>query len=452
MAGLAKGPLTKAINHALRRGPLSPKRGGGKVAAAMTVLGIAGLVAYFDPADLDTCYSDFNMTTKAARDGTATVAALADKSGNNYHAKKLATGNRPGLLFRPASNRPYLNFDADDVLTSTVPGWSGCTVVRSIPGVGASIQTNVTIGTSMNQSITNAGTLVFNRALTSAETAFVTTWAENKAGIHDVFNVAYGADTTNELFDFYPANGHPNSPMFVMVHGGGWRNGDKLLANVILNKFQWLLSLGISCASVNYKLDVGTDPVTVQAPSVAKAFKKLIDLAPSNGVNPKYIVFAGHSAGAHLTNLATSSDAIRDAAGLSSQGWAGTLLLDSAAYDLVNIMTAPGGHLSLYDEPWGVDPQKWHDGSPALIMASRLPPTMCVVSQTGGPHGESDAENTAEWTNLATSLGTVVTVRNTVLAHGELNDQLGLTPAVGDSVTDATYTSDVRAWLATLGI
>lgn len=86
----------------------------------------------------------------------------------------------------------------------------------------------------------------------------------------------------------------------------------------------------------------------------------------------------GHSAGAHLTNLATSDDGIRAAAGMKP--WLGTLLLDSAAYNVVNIMTAPGGHLSLYDEPWSGGMPQWVAGSPALVLASRMPPTMCVIS------------------------------------------------------------------------
>lgn len=411
----------------------------------MTVLGIPGLVAYFDPADLDTCYSDFNMTTKAARDGTATVAALADKSGNNYHAKKLTTTARPVLKFRPASNRPYLFFDGtDDVLTSTVPGWTGCTVVRAIPGVGATIQTNATIGTSMNQSITNAGTLVFNRALNAAETAFVTTWAENKAGIHDLLSQAYGADTTNEVFDFYASNGHPNAPVICIVHGGGWRNGDKLMANVVLNKFQRWLPKGISCASANYKLDVGTDPID-QARSIAKFYAYVQSQAASLRINPAYFVIMGHSAGAHITNLVMSSDAIRNAAGMGS--WSGAILLDSAAFNVRGIMEAPGGHLPLYDEPWGIDPNHWDNGSPTFVLTSKMPPTLCIVSQTGGPHGESDSENTQEWIDKAVGFGSDVTRRDTQLGHGELNSLLGLVPAVGDTVTDATYTTDVDAWL-----
>ena len=156
----------------------------------------------------------------------------------------------------------------------------------------------------------------------------------------------------------------------------------------------------------------------------------------------------GYSAGAHLSNLAQSDRTIRAAQGVLP--WLGSLLLDSAAYNVVNIMSVP--HLPLYDEPWGADPAVWAAGSPTLRLDARVPPFMCVVSQTGGPHGESDAENTQAYIDKAATFGSVGTRRDTQLGHGELNNLLGTTPAVGDTVTDATYTADVDAWLATLGI
>lgn len=404
---------------------------------------------WYDVADLDTQFTDIAGTTRVQNTGDA-VARINDKSPSGSNAIKATASARPALKFLPASNRPYHDYDGvDDVLTnSTVDLGSNCTVIRIFAG-GPNIQTGQTIGAgNSNRTLDNFGEIVVNRALTAAETAAVTLWCQQRAGNTDELNVVYGADATNEVMDVYHSSGSPDRPIIIMTHGGGWRNGDKLLANVIQNKFQHWIPKGFTCVSVNYKLDVGTDPVTVQAVSIAKAIAYVQAHAIGWGCNPNNIIIMGHSAGAHLTNMVASSASIRLAAGV--RPWLATILLDSAAYDVVNIMSTT--HLPLYDEPWSGGMSQWTAGSPALIMTGRIPPTLCVVSQTGNPHSEDDAANTDEWINAARAFGTVVVRRDTPLDHGDLNNFLGLPASNSNLALDPTYTADVDAYILGLGI
>ena len=91
-----------------------------------------------------------------------------------------------------ASNYAYTGwpliyqFDGvDDVLNVTFPSSLGsdCTVVTANRGTTPTILTGQTIGTSYTITATNAGRLVFPRALTAAETAIVTTWATQKGAL-----------------------------------------------------------------------------------------------------------------------------------------------------------------------------------------------------------------------------------------------------------------------------
>lgn len=378
------------------------------------------------------------------------MAYVADLSGNNNPARRASSTQRPLMKYLPVPHRPYLSFDGvdDSVATTVATTLTNCTIVRFFSG-GPTIQTGQTIAAgSWTQALSNFGALVINRALTATETANLTEFANQLAGNRDEYNLQYGADATNELLDVYHSSGHPKRPIIVMVHGGGWRNGDKGLSNVTLNKFQHWLPKGFTCVSVNYKLDVGTDPID-QAHSVAKAMAYVQAHAKEWGCNPRNIVWMGHSAGAHLSNLAQSDASIRRQHGV--QPWLGSLLLDSAAYNVSAIMNNPI-HWSGYNEPWSGGQAQWTAGSPTLVISQRLPPTMCVVSDWPGPHGEDDSQNTDEWIAAARALGTRVLRRDSPLAHGELNNLLGTTPAVGDDATDATYTPDVDAWLATLGL
>lgn len=60
---------------------------------------------------------------------------------------------------------------------------STCTVARSIPGTGAQILTAQTIGTSFTDNVDNCGLVIINRALTAAETANLTRYLNQKAGV-----------------------------------------------------------------------------------------------------------------------------------------------------------------------------------------------------------------------------------------------------------------------------
>jgi len=97
------------------------------------------------------------------------------------HASQPTATARPVLA---AGNK--IDFDGvDDKLTTTFPDLgSNVTIVRSVPGTGASILTGQTIGAgARDDSTDHHGLLIINRALTAPETTLVTKWANLRAGI-----------------------------------------------------------------------------------------------------------------------------------------------------------------------------------------------------------------------------------------------------------------------------
>lgn len=91
-----------------------------------------------------------------------------------------------------ASAKPFLrdtprriDYDADDSLGITFPVSLGaaCTVARSIPGVGAQILTAQIIGTTFSDNVDNCGLIIVNRALTPTETANLTRYLNQRAGV-----------------------------------------------------------------------------------------------------------------------------------------------------------------------------------------------------------------------------------------------------------------------------
>jgi len=111
--------------------------------------------------------------------GTIDNISVRELLGN--HASQPTATARPALQ---AGNK--IDFDGvDDKLTTTFPDLgTAVTIVRSVPGTGASILTGQTIGAgARDDSTDHHGLLIINRALTAPETALVTAWANMRAGV-----------------------------------------------------------------------------------------------------------------------------------------------------------------------------------------------------------------------------------------------------------------------------
>ena len=129
------------------------------------------------------------------------------------------------------------------------------------------------------------------------------------------------------------------------------------------------------------------------------------------------LVLMGHSAGAHLVSLISSDPGRVAAAG--GYPWRGTVVLDSAAYNVVDIMQKK--HFGLYDEAFGSDPQLWRDASPILRLSSAPVPMLLVCSSQ---RSDSCAQAQA-YAEKAKGLGGRVSVYPIDMRHGEINAQLG---------------------------
>jgi len=394
--------------------------------------GELGVFSY--PGNENVLFSDYAGTTLITAEA-AVIANVHDLTPNNTVMRQLTTTKRPVLQLLPASSRRIINYDVtDDAMVIQTPNMgAGCTVFRARPGIGGVITPGVTIGGAQTDSTDSAAMGIINRALTVAETSALKLWLDQASGQLDEFNVSYGPAAA-EKFDVYHQGGHLLRPIIIMVHGGGWRNGDKLLDNVIKNKLQHWLPLGFTFVSVNYTLDIGTSPVA-QANAVARAAAKVQSLARGWGCDPRKIILMGHSAGANLVMQVTANSKLRSDNGMAS--WLGTVAIDSAAYDVTQIMS--GTHLPLYDEPWGVDPALWVAGSPTLMLDCTPPPSFLITSTTTDP-GEADS-NVGPYRDAVIARGGYAEIYHTTLDHGGTNSEMGKI---------SQYTTDVDTFISKL--
>ena len=244
-------------------------------------------------------------------------------------------------------------------------------------------------------------------------------------------DIAYGGDPQQRMDVYIPAHMH-GAPVILLVHGGGWQRGDKAMSNVVQNKLTRWVPRGFVLISVNYPMLPKTDPVQ-QARSVAQALFYAQQHAAEWGGDPRKFILMGHSAGAHLVSLISAEPLM--AVSMGAQPWLGTIALDSAAFNVTQIMH--GHHFPLYDRAFGSDPAFWDAASPIVQLHSRIAPFLAVCSS----RRNDSCPQAQVFVDKARSYGTQARVLPENLSHGEINERLG---------EPSDYTAQVEAFMASL--
>jgi acetyl esterase/lipase len=252
------------------------------------------------------------------------------------------------------------------------------------------------------------------------------------SGVRVLRDVAYGPRTRQRMDVYLPARKVIGAPVILMVHGGAWRLGDKGMRSVVDNKVARWVSRGFILISTNYTLLPEANPEE-QAKNVAQALALAQGRATEWGGDPGKFILMGHSAGAHLVALLTASPAMAQTQG--AHPWLGTVSLDTAAFDVPQIME--GRHLPLYDRAFGQDPAFWHRTSPLHQLSAAAYPLLAVCSTQRA----NSCPQAHEFINKMTSLGVKAAVLGQNLSHRQINQDLGL---------DGPYTEAVEAFMGSL--
>lgn len=252
-----------------------------------------------------------------------------------------------------------------------------------------------------------------------------------------------GATPDETSLDLYAPTTPGPHPVMVWVHGGGWRNGDKV-SGLADHKIDFFVSHGYVLASINYRLLPDTGPVpggltwADEAADVAAAVAWVRGHIATRGGDPRRIHIGGHSAGAHLAALVAADARYLRAWGFDPSGLAGQLLLDTAVYDLPSMAAAQGGALDgLYAAIFGQDPATWAAASPITYVraGAAMPPAICMYSG-GDDLAHLDVWRASIARNYAARLareGVFARVTgDTTLTHEGINRAFGST---GDAVT-----------------
>jgi len=124
-------------------------------------------------------------------------------------------------------------------------------------------------------------------------------------------NVSYG-DHERHVMDLYKAKADGPTPVFIWIHGGGFRAGSKDRVNPAL--LDPLLSNGISLVSINYRLSQhAIAPACFE--DGARAVQFVRSKAGEWGLDPSRVAVGGGSAGAGISEWIAFRDDMANAAG-----------------------------------------------------------------------------------------------------------------------------------------
>lgn len=251
------------------------------------------------------------------------------------------------------------------------------------------------------------------------------------AGTRVQRNVTYGEHADQRMDVYSPADVR-DAPVLLLVHGGGWRRGDKKHGRLIDNKLAHWLPAGVIIVSINYRMLPDADVLT-QRDDVVAALAAVQARAHEWGGDASRVVLMGHSAGAHLVALVAAAP--RDPR--VSQPWLGSVLLDSGALDVERLMAER--HHSLFDDAFGKDPAFWIATSPVRQLAAPGAPWLAVCSS----QRRQACDQVQAFAQRVRETGGRIVELPLAKSHGAINDELGL---------PGTYTARVDDFLREVGL
>ena len=193
--------------------------------------------------------------------------------------------------------------------------------------------------------------------------------AELSAGVQVERDITYTEgkpeDAAKHKLDLYLPKQRKGAAVFVFIHGGVWRSGDRSLYTRLGNRFA---KEGLITVVPSYRL-APQNPHPAQIEDVAAAFAWVLRNIPSYGADPQRIFLGGHSAGGHLAALAALDQRYLKKRGLSSQNIRAVLAL-SGVYEIRGL-----------ENVFGTDEQIRKEASPIHHVSSPAPRFLITYCQ-----------------------------------------------------------------------
>jgi acetyl esterase len=122
-------------------------------------------------------------------------------------------------------------------------------------------------------------------------------------------DVPYG-EHERQVLDFWQASSTTPTPVFVWIHGGGFRGGNK--SSIPADLLKPFLASGVSCASIHYRLSQHA-PYPAQMQDSARAIQFIRSKAKAWKLDPQRMAAGGGSAGSGISQWLAFHDDLAQA-------------------------------------------------------------------------------------------------------------------------------------------
>lgn len=213
--------------------------------------------------------------------------------------------------------------------------------------------------------------------------------------ISEHYNLAYKTvdGSTLHLDLFYPNKAEQAKPLVVMIHGGGWRTGNKSLQTPTA---RWLAGQGFVAVSVEYR----TSKMALYPAAMADindAIKWLKQHHKLYMIDTKKIAVLGASSGAHMATLFGAMSTNHDTKSPYEAVQAivnidGVADLTSTAARMFEDKPGKISYAALWlGGRYAQEPKRWHAVSPVEYLSKHTPATLFINSSHDRFHVGRDA-------------------------------------------------------------
>ena len=201
-------------------------------------------------------------------------------------------------------------------------------------------------------------------------------------------NLAYGDDRKQQLDLYLPKTSTNNAPVFLFLHGGGFREGDRAQYGFVAEPFA---HRGIITAVASYRLTTDGYHYPAQPEDTRSAITWLHKHIAEYGGNAEAVYVGGHSAGAILAADVGVDRSWMEERGIPSEALRGIVPI-SGPYDL-RTKGRPGE-----GDAYAPSEELELQASPVLHVKNPAPASLVAVGSTEKRFLDSSEEFVAEMT------------------------------------------------------
>jgi len=216
--------------------------------------------------------------------------------------------------------------------------------------------------------------------------------ANNGVNVKQIENVIYYKDKNRALhLDAFFNTNKKNNPGVIMIHGGGWRSGNKNQMRVLA---QEITTKGYSCFAIEYRLSLEAKyPQAIY--DVKNAIKFIKDNAKRFHVDPDKIAVLGCSSGGQMAALigTTNEDlAFEDAKYKSKSSSKVQAIIDIDGILAFKHPESEEGEMAAFwlNGTYEENPENWKQASALSHVDKNTPPTLFINSSFDRFHAGRD--------------------------------------------------------------